>query len=277
VTVSSSAAEFLSRHLATLDAEIPGLLMRVSRQSDPEAIHDLRVTIRKLRTLLRLARPVFGRHHTDTIRAIYTQAGRASGALRDEEVFLELLEKAADAVAEGLAAELEELRERRGRREQELRAAALRSLETDDIARARTMLSALLALPVRPKKDRDLARFGRAAVLEAMGGVDDHRDAKGNDVAGLHDLRIAYKRLRYTLEFFGPILPPDLTAAHDAAVRFQKRLGDLHDLDMALVHVDEEKALSDGLREALGGIFRASRAKKLLAYEAEMRPQSPRP
>ncbi len=52
----ASAAEFLSRHLSGLDAEMPGLLMRVSRQADPEAIHDLRVAIRRLRTLLRLAR-----------------------------------------------------------------------------------------------------------------------------------------------------------------------------------------------------------------------------
>lgn len=272
VSPSSSAAEFLSRHLSTLDADIPGLLMRVGRQSDPEAIHDLRVTVRKLRTLLRLARPVFGRHHTDAIRAIYTQAGRASGELRDEEVFLELLEKAGSSLDTKLEDELATLRRRREQRELELRAAALRSLETNDITKARTMLGALLALPVRPKKDRDISRFGRKAVLDALAGVDLHRDAKSDDVEGLHDLRIAYKRLRYTLEFFGSVLPPDLTAAHDAAVRFQKRLGDLHDLDMALAAVDEEKSLSGELREGLTSIFRASRAKKLLAYEAEMRP-----
>jgi CHAD domain-containing protein len=271
VSVHTSAAEFLSRHLATLDAEIPSLLLRVTRQSDPEAIHDLRVTIRKLRTLLRLARPIFGRHHTDTIRGVYTQAGRASGSLRDEEVFLELLDKAGKELSGGLAKELGAFREVRQQRERELRTDALRSLETDDIAHARTMLGALLALPVRPKKDRELARFGRGAVLEALAKIDRYRDVESNDVAGLHELRIAYKRFRYTLEFFAPVLPPDLTAAHDAAVKFQKRLGDIHDLDMALVHVDESDKLSSDLRETLARSFREARTKKVAAFDAEMR------
>ena len=270
--MSRSAAEFLARHLAGLDAEIPGLLMRVGRQSDPEAIHDLRVAIRRLRTLLRLARPIYGRHHTDLIRGIYTEVGRSSGALRDEEVFLELLEKHGEHVDPVLSKELEEFCKQRRLRERELRGAVLKTLETDDVSSARTLLGALLALPVRPKKDRDLAKFGRAAVIDALSAVDEYRDAESHDSKGLHELRIAYKRLRYTLEFFGPVLPPDLTAAKDPAVRFQKRLGDIHDLDMALVHSKESTQLSNPLRDTLSASFGEARSKKVAAFEAEMRP-----
>jgi CHAD domain-containing protein len=276
VTVEASAAEFLSRHLAALDLEVPGVLLRVSRQSDAEAIHDLRVTIRRLRTLLRLARPVFGRHHCDFIRGVYTDVARSSGALRDEEVFLELLEKHGAGIEPALAAELQAFEEERRVRERALRGALLKPLETDHISRARTTLGALLTLPVRPKKDRELARFGRAAVMDALAGVDEHRDAKSDDVAALHRLRIAYTRLRYTLEFFGPVLPPDLTAAHVAADRYHTRLGDVHDLDMALVHCDESPRLSRELRDRLAHSFRESRAKKIGAFEAEMRPHGAR-
>ena len=276
MAVHRSAADFLARHLASLDAEMPGLLMRVGRQSDPEAIHDLRVAIRRLRTLLRLARPIYGRHHTDLIRGVYTDVGRSSGALRDEEVFLELLEKHGADLSPPLAPELAGFRDQRLVRERELRGAVLKSLETDDIAVARTLLGALLALPVRPKKDRDLAKFGRAAVIDSLSAVDEHRDAKGDDGEGLHDLRIAYKRLRYTLEFFGPVLPPDLTAAHDAAVKFQKRLGDIHDLDMALAHCEASPQLSGELRGILAQSFGEARSKKLAAFEAEMRPDGSR-
>lgn len=275
--LEASAAEFLSRHLASIDAEVPGLLMRVTRQSDPEAIHDLRVAIRRLRTLLRLARPIYGRHHTDLIRAIYTRIARASGALRDEEVFLELLEKHGAALEAPLAGELRAFVQGRHEHEKALRGEVLHDLETDDVTRARSMLGALLALPVRPKKDRELSRFGRRAVIRALSAVDLHRDAGEEDVEELHALRIAYKRLRYTLEFFAAVLPPDLTAAHDAAVRFQKRLGEIHDLDMARVHVDEANQLSEGLRHTLDGSFRAARQKKFLAFSAEMHPRRLRP
>lgn len=308
----ASAAEFLARHLAALDGELPGLLLRVSRQTDGEAIHDLRVTIRRLRTLLRLARPIFGRHHTDLIRAIYTKIAQTSGALRDEEVFLEHLEKYGDGVTaageerQPLADQLEAFTAERRAREKRLRGDVTRSLETEDVSRARTMLGALLLLPVRPKKDRELGRFARKAVIDALAGVDRYRDSKSNDIEGLHELRIAYKRLRYTLEFFAPVLPPDLTASHDPAVRFQKRLGDIHDLDMALAHLDERAhaAAAKGVRDplprereeqgeresapatlqpetlllnALRDAFTGARLKKMAQFESEMRPELPAP
>lgn len=282
VHVHASAAEFLGRHLASLDAEVPSLLMRVARQTDPEAIHDLRVTVRRLRTLLRLGRPIFGRHHTDLIRAVYTRVGRATGDLRDEEVFLELLEKHGKTLVAPLDGELATFVAARRTRERTLRGEVLRALETDAITEARTMLKALLVLPVRPKRDRELARFGRRAVIRALSEVDAHRDAKSAEIEALHELRIAYKRLRYTLEFFGPVLPPDLTAAEEIAVRFQKRLGDLHDLDVALVTVadatrgrGEEPRMGDALAEALSERFREARAKKFSAFEAEMHPRRP--
>ena len=280
--VHASAAEFLARHLASLDREVPSLLLRVGRQTDPEAIHDLRVAVRRLRTLLRLGRPIFGRFHTDLIRAVYTRVGRATGALRDEEVFLELLDKHGRGITAPLDAELEAFVGTRRVRERSLRGEVLQALETDAITEARTMLAALLALPVRPKRDRELARFGRRAVIRALSEVDAHRDAKSGEVEELHALRIAYKHLRYTLEFFGPVLPPDLTAAEEVAVRFQKRLGDLHDLDVALVTIAEatrarndEGRVEAELAEALSQRFREARAKKFSAFEAEMHPRRP--
>ncbi len=270
--MSESAAAYVSRALSRLDAEVPGLLLRVHRQSDAEAIHDLRVTVRRIRTLLAVARPLFGRHYVDDIRGTYTRLARATGALRDEEVFRALVDKHRAA----LAPELQEAAERflgaREERERALRARALEELAKDDVSRARGTLSALLSLPVRPKKDQPLHAFARKAVLQAMGRVDEHRDAKDDDAAGLHDLRIAYKRLRYTMELFMPALPPDLVAGYDLSVRFQKRLGDLHDLDLALLELSSASRDDSALAAALAPVLVAARSKKLAAFRGEMFP-----
>ena len=270
--MSESAAAYVSRALSRLDAEVPGLLLRVHRQSDAEALHDLRVTVRRIRTLLAVARPLFGRHYVDDIRGTYTRLARATGALRDEEVFRALIDKHRAA----LAPELQEAAERflgaREERERALRARALEELAKDDVSRARGTLSALLSLPVRPKKDQPLHAFARKAVLQAMGRVDEHRDAKDDDAAGLHDLRIAYKRLRYTMELFMPALPPDLVAGYDLSVRFQKRLGDLHDLDLALLELSSASRDDSALAAALTPVLVAARSKKLAAFRGEMFP-----
>jgi len=53
-------------------------------------------------------------------------------------------------------------------------------------------------------------------------------------VEELHRLRIAAKRLRYTLEIFAPILGPPLPAVIERLRTLQDLLGDIHDLDVAV-------------------------------------------
>ena len=55
----------------------------------------------------------------------------------------------------------------------------------------------------------------------------------------LHDLRIAAKRLRYTLEIFSDVLPEGTNAILEEVTRIQEELGNLHDGDvmMALLNL----------------------------------------
>ena len=55
------------------------------------------------------------------------------------------------------------------------------------------------------------------------------------NVTQLHNMRIAAKRLRYTLELFADALDPDTAACIDLIKEFQDVVGDIHDHD---VHVD---------------------------------------
>src|SRR2546430_9369557 len=83
---------FLAKQMRELAAELAKAFPRVkARTNDEEAIHDMRVALRRLRVVLKLSRAVFGRFHVEAIREAFTRVHRASGALRDEEVLRETL------------------------------------------------------------------------------------------------------------------------------------------------------------------------------------------
>ena len=54
------------------------------------------------------------------------------------------------------------------------------------------------------------------------------------EVRGLHNLRIAAKRLRYTLEIFEDVIPPACHAFADELAQVQDELGAVHDNDVLI-------------------------------------------
>ena len=50
----------------------------------------------------------------------------------------------------------------------------------------------------------------------------------------LHDLRIASKRLRYTLEIFADVLPEESASVIEEVTQIQEELGALHDSDVMI-------------------------------------------
>ena len=268
MTVSTS--QFLATRLRRLDVELPKESRRVLTAKDGEAVHDLRVTIRRLRTILKLARPVFGRFHADAVRAAFASAQAATGNLRDEEALEETLER----LAIGDATFKKWLMARRARR-RTLHRAVVTTLQQGDFRKARRLLSALLTLPAKPNKTADLARFARKCVDDARKYVDRHRDADAADVEGLHELRIAYKGLRYTVETFADVLPTDLKALRDPAVKMQKLLGDVHDVDVALLIVTKALGLPLPLREKVQTALNERRTAKMTEFALAMHPAPP--
>jgi hypothetical protein len=62
----------------------------------------------------------------------------------------------------------------------------------------------------------------------------------------LHDLRIAAKRLRYSLEIFEDVLPEFSKEAVNELTRLQNELGDLHDSDVMIALLRVCLGLQDG-------------------------------
>lgn len=265
------AGPYVTKKLRELDGAVKETAPRVLRAADDEAIHDLRVAIRRMRTLLKMSRSLFGRWHTDVVRNAFREVMQATGELRDEEVLEETLadlSKASEAEDRELGAWIEE----RKPLEAALRQAVVARIERGDLDRARLLLKALLVFPVEPDRNEDLARFARRTVERARRKVESKRDVEVTDVVGMHDLRIAYKELRYSIELLADALPIDARAQLEPATVFQKRLGELHDVDMATEVIQEAKGLSPAARRQALSSLAALRTKRVAKYLKELDP-----
>ncbi len=196
---------------AALDLRLRALLVHdpgTRTGADIEDLHQMRVSVRRMRAALKAARPLLDAGWADGLRAELGWLGRALGPVRDLDVLLlRLREEIAGlpereaAAGEALVAVLED--ERAADRSEMLAAldapryAALLERLADAIRLPLPTPSATQAQPELAQLPRAEFRRLRRAVRQA-----------GADPADqvLHDLRIRVKRVRYTGELVEPAL-----------------------------------------------------------------------
>ncbi|WP_437647938.1 CHAD domain-containing protein [Sorangium sp. So ce362] len=266
-------------------------------EPDAEAVHDFRVSLRRLRTLLKPARRIYGRKRIRPAADGLREFARATGTLRDEEVLRETLtaldlgEAARAAVAAWVA--------QRSPREHEARAHIVELLRRDHPGdegapraeapaggtgetRAYAPVGATRAdAPTkggRLRLERHLARLerrisrkkakkrgaealARLAIGDALEDVRALAASHPSDGAAMHALRIRFKRLRYSAETFSPLLGERAERIAKSASRLQRRLGQLHDVDEALAQMRKAEELSSDERAAIVEALDAERAR----------------
>jgi CHAD domain-containing protein len=213
---------------------------------DIEALHDMRVATRRMRAAFR----VFGDHFDPQAVAPYLKGlkrtGRSLGAVRDLDVFREKVEVYLASLPEsqrsgldGLLAVLEARRQAaRERMIAYLDGAKYRRftgtfgkfVETEGMGSLPVVLGAEEPRPYRVRHVAPMAIYERLAVVRAY---DEWVSIPNPPLARLHALRIACKKLRYTVEFFAEVLGPDTKAVVKEVVAMQDHLGDLHDAVVA--------------------------------------------
>ncbi|MDH3496760.1 MAG: CHAD domain-containing protein [Gemmatimonadota bacterium] len=218
-------------------------LRRVKGGKDPEALHDFRVAIRRLRSLLRAYRPWLGRAAGKKVRRRLRDLGRATNAARDAEVQIVWLEAQRQHLARRERAGLNWLvRRRRDEKRQAYRTA--RRHAAKDVERTAQMLRDRLATlegrePMRFREAVGLLLQEQATEIErrlaAIAGADDDEAA--------HEARIHAKRLRYLMEPLQREVP-EARAVVRRTKRLQDLLGELHDM-----HV-QEADLATAVEEA---------------------------
>ncbi|BDI22120.1 CHAD domain-containing protein [Herbiconiux sp. L3-i23] len=211
-------------------------------RGDADAIHDLRVGVRKLRGLLRAGRREYGRDEVDALRDRLRHAGSVLGAARDAEVLRERIEReladagiAADLAAFALAPVVADLAVGQ--------AAAAEFLAGDEWAALRGDLRSLTATSASGASAAkgaartfrtDLARVRKRLAAARADGID---ELEREEL--LHELRKAAKRLRYDTKAVGRALP-DRAAAESITRRaetVQDLLGERRDALAAAAHL----------------------------------------
>ncbi|MFH5823304.1 CHAD domain-containing protein [Georgenia sp. AZ-5] len=188
---------------ALLEAD-PGV-----RTDAPDAVHQMRVATRRLRTALKTFRPVLAREHTDRLRGELRWIATVLGDARDAEVLRRRLrEEAADAPpsAERQAA-VGRIDSDLAARYDTARAELLRELDGPRYLRLLDDLDTLLESPPLTERApaearRELPRLARRA-FKAVRRAHGVAESAGTDAA-LHEVRKAAKRARYAGEALRP-------------------------------------------------------------------------
>ena len=209
--------------------------------TDAEDLHDMRVATRRMRAAWRVFDGAFRASKTKKLRRHLERLADRLGAVRDLDVLIEGLEAYGIALDEDERPGLDPVfsvwrRQRAAARTQligELDSDRYVTFvkEMDAFLEAGANAAAAIATPTVPHRVRDRAASQLWAAYEAVRAYEPV--FTWADVETLHELRIAVKWLRYTLEFFGETLGPDFARLLARVVALQDYLGSLHDADVA--------------------------------------------
>lgn len=213
---------------------------------DIEALHDMRVATRRMRAAFR----VFGDYFepkalTPHLKGL-RRTGRVLGAVRDLDVFREQTQLYADGQPESGQAGLEGFLAKLESRRKDARAEMIRYLDGERYRRFVRRFGEFVETEgkgsrqvapnggePRPYRVRHVAPSAIYERLAAVRSYDEWVCIPDPPLSRLHALRIACKRLRYTLEFFEEVLGSGTKALIKEIVAMQDLLGGLQDAVVA--------------------------------------------
>ncbi|MDA4127628.1 MAG: CHAD domain-containing protein [Thaumarchaeota archaeon] len=202
------------------------LARTLPERPSPTAIHDLRVTARRIQVMFRLLPKQARSSQSAMMFALVLKSIlKATSQLRDLDTLMETLEPTRSELPPEVFLSLENER-------------------SDSAARAKAAMEVLTEAPssdldtseIRGKRlsrrlRKRVRKHGRRAA-ELLGNVLEDE----SKVKDLHALRIEVKKLRYLLEL-GSKIPPELPIM----TKWQDSLGAVHDLDVAMDYIQSNR------------------------------------
>jgi CHAD domain-containing protein len=216
-------------------SEVSERMRQVRRNPNADAVHDLRVAIRRFSSVLQVFPECFSAKRAKKGRKRLKQVLKAAGEVRDRDIARGLAAQAETGNGNFLGLRLE--RERR-RSAQRLRSALAKDRRKKILAAAKRAVRLAKkppagesgvggwrplepanenAVTVLPERIRDLFESARQALREPI------------DPAELHALRLKTKRRRYTVELFAPCYGPDIEERLRQLKCLQDLLGRIND------------------------------------------------
>ena len=239
-TMREVAAKVLRFHFERMLRHEPGTRLG----EDPEALHDMRVAVRRLRSAMGLFRAYLGGRYLWECASGLRELGHVLGAVRDMDVALER----ARAYLAGRPPEEEDSLQRlleswRSQRE-EARRQMLAHLDgpaySGFLSTFRDMLKDLSSAPRGFTEDHLAIQVAPRMLYIRWQAVRAYEPIlEDAPIELLHALRIDCKHLRYALEFFRELLPARVALVIPEVVALQDHLGALHDAAVTVQMLDE--------------------------------------
>lgn len=227
-------------------ARLDGLLANQSATLSGDAVegvHQMRVTVRQLRSLLVLFEPILEPESRERFDGELKRLGAVLGQARDWDVFVD--ETLPAAVRAGV--ELERIQPLR-HVAVERRDAAHRWVKGEIGSPFFTRLVLALRVWSRPGGPALLAKRAKRTLRDAAPGLLDRLERKlgrrlrasdPDDATSLHEVRKSAKKLRYAIEYFEGVFGEQSARYLESCDRLQKRLGRLNDLETASLRARE--------------------------------------
>ncbi|MBN1681488.1 MAG: CHAD domain-containing protein [Anaerolineae bacterium] len=244
---------------------------------DIESVHDMRVATRRMRSAFRLFRPAFKARAIQPHRDGLRQIAERLGEVRDLDVFMD---KAWNYTQLDADTDLSPLIDDWGKRLGQARQSLVKHLDSRKFSRFVREFHLFLVTPDRGARvsgGRDgvsayqLRHIAPRLIYEHYEQVRAYETVLDDPpITTLHALRIDFKRLRYTLEFFEDVLGPEARQVIKKVKTLQDHLGDLHDTDVAIGiicdFVDEHNRAYSGIplfmRPDISGVLAYAAAKE---------------
>jgi CHAD domain-containing protein len=235
-SLSEAGRKVLGYHFAQMVAHEAGTRLG----EDIEELHDMRVATRRMRAAFEVFMDAFEpraiKKHLKGLKA----TGRALGRVRDLDVFMEKAQQYLDSVPQEQRSGLDPLLVLWENERQADREMMLEHLDSQDYADFKRKFLEFVSKPGTgakpvPETSPHLVKhvvpvliYNRLASVRAYGPM-----LEAATIEQLHSLRIEFKKLRYTLEFFREVLGEQTKALIDEVKILQDHLGDLNDADVA--------------------------------------------
>ncbi|MDS4015947.1 MAG: CHAD domain-containing protein [Candidatus Accumulibacter sp.] len=214
-------------------AQLQGNERGVRETDAPEFIHQARVAIRRLRSAIRLWRPLLPADYVTDFDPRWRTLANAMGDTRNWDVFItEILPPIQQAFPEH--ADVQRLADQARRKLTGCRQAAQKAIAAQPYSQLLlSFTAATLALP-ESKKPPVSAFVPRSLNKRAKRVAELANETKNGTPEARHALRVALKRLRYALEFFAPLFPARrMQRYHQSAAGLLDLLGRMNDIAVA--------------------------------------------
>ena len=210
--------------------------------TDVEAVHDMRVAIRRMRSAFEVLNDVFKPKVINRYAKELRKLAKVLGRVRDTDVFIEKTLTYLESIPEDTRSRLDPLLEKwsgkhdvnhqhltsylDSERYKIFKLKIDRFLQTLGNGVRKSLISQMV-----PKTVSHLAPtiiYAQMATVRAFDPL-----IQGAAIETLHELRIEFKKLRYTIEFFKEVLGEESKSVIQEIKKIQDHLGDLNDADIA--------------------------------------------